>query len=61
VGIAQGLFGKHRIPDRGWKTDHLCSRTIRLVQTGLPLVRGGYRALLRRNRKDKGRGILSFG
>ncbi|MCK1325372.1 Flp pilus assembly complex ATPase component TadA [Bradyrhizobium sp. 156] len=52
--IAQGLFGKHRIPDRGWKTDHLRSRTIRLVRAGLRLMRGGYRALLRRNRKDKG-------
>ncbi|MDH2357194.1 DUF2285 domain-containing protein [Bradyrhizobium sp. SSUT112] len=54
--IAQGLFGKHRIPDRGWKTDHLRSRTIRLVQTGLRLMRVGYRALLRRNRKDRGEG-----
>lgn len=54
--IAQGLFGKHRIPDRGWKTDHLRSRTIRLVRAGLRLMRGGYRALLRRNRKDKGKG-----
>lgn len=54
--IAQGLFGRHRIPDRGWKTDHLRSRTIRLVRAGLRLMRGGYRALLRRNRKDKGEG-----
>ncbi|MDF0523354.1 DUF2285 domain-containing protein [Bradyrhizobium yuanmingense] len=54
--IAQGLFGKHRIPDRGWKTDHLRSRAIRLVQTGLRLMRGGYRALLRRNRKDRSEG-----
>nr|WP_249799093.1 MULTISPECIES: DUF2285 domain-containing protein [unclassified Bradyrhizobium] len=54
--IAQGLFGDHRIPDRGWKTDHLRSQTIRLVRAGLRLMRGGYRALLRRNRKDKGAG-----
>ncbi|WP_333927146.1 DUF2285 domain-containing protein [Bradyrhizobium sp. CCBAU 11361] len=54
--IAQGLFGKHRIPDRGWKTHDLRSRTIRLVRTGLRLMRGGYRALLRRNRKDRGEG-----
>lgn len=52
--IAQGLFGNHRIPDRGWKTDHLRSQTIRLVRAGLRLMRGGYRALLRRNRKDRG-------
>ncbi|MFQ3453245.1 DUF2285 domain-containing protein [Bradyrhizobium sp. UFLA01-814] len=51
--IAQGLFGMHRIPDRGWKTHDLRSRTIRLVQLGLHLMRGGYRALLRRKGKDK--------
>ncbi|MGY3146385.1 hypothetical protein ACVWYQ_003384 [Bradyrhizobium sp. USDA 3397] len=51
--IAQGLFGKHRIPDRTWKTHDLRSRTIRLVKTGLHLVRGGYRALLRRKRKGE--------
>ncbi|AMA61562.1 hypothetical protein BCCGELA001_29420 [Bradyrhizobium sp. CCGE-LA001] len=52
--IAQGLFGKHRIPDGGWKTHDLRSRTIRLVKTGLHLMRGGYRALLRRGRKGGG-------
>ncbi|MGX1350670.1 hypothetical protein AB7M49_004246 [Bradyrhizobium elkanii] len=51
--IAQGLFGKRRIPDRGWKTHDLRSRTIRLVQMGLRLVRGGYRDLLRRKGKEK--------
>ncbi|WP_420969540.1 DUF2285 domain-containing protein [Bradyrhizobium sp. B120] len=51
--IAQGLFGAHRIPDRGWKTHDLRSRTIRLVQMGLRLMRGGYRDLLRRKGKDK--------
>ncbi|WP_353703466.1 DUF2285 domain-containing protein [Bradyrhizobium sp. INPA03-11B] len=52
--IAEGLFGKSRIPDRGWKTHDLRSRIIRLVKTGLRLVRGGgYRALLRRKSKDK--------
>ncbi|WP_271627888.1 DUF2285 domain-containing protein [Bradyrhizobium sp. CCBAU 11445] len=45
--IAQGLFGKSRIPDRGWKTHDLRSRTIRLVHQGLRLIRGGYRDLLR--------------
>ncbi|MGF6503816.1 DUF2285 domain-containing protein [Bradyrhizobium sp. I1.14.4] len=52
--IAQGLFGKHRIPDRGWKTHDLRSRTIRLVQMGLRLMRGGYRGLFRHKGKDKG-------
>ncbi|WP_426441324.1 DUF2285 domain-containing protein [Bradyrhizobium genosp. P] len=51
--IAQGLLGKLRIPDRGWKTHDLRSRTIRLVQMGLRLMRGGYRDLLRHKRKDK--------
>ncbi|WP_407179719.1 DUF2285 domain-containing protein [Bradyrhizobium sp. STM 3562] len=45
--IAEVLFGRKRIPERAWKTDDLRSRTIRLVQAGLTLMRGGYRALLR--------------
>ncbi|MGY3473610.1 DUF2285 domain-containing protein [Bradyrhizobium ottawaense] len=50
--IAEGLFGQARIPDRGWKTHDLRSRTIRLVQKGLLLMRGGYRHLLRHKAKD---------
>jgi hypothetical protein len=46
--IATGLFGASRIPERSWKTHDLRNRTIRLVRTGLSLMRGGYRALLRR-------------
>lgn len=45
--IAELLFGARQIPERAWKTDDLRNRTIRLVQTGLALMRGGYRALLR--------------
>ncbi|MGY3079217.1 hypothetical protein ACVWZZ_005625 [Bradyrhizobium sp. LM6.10] len=45
--IAEVLFGRKRIPERAWKTHELRSRTIRLVQAGLALTRGGYRALLR--------------
>jgi hypothetical protein len=45
--IAEALFGHKRIPDRGWKTHDLRNRTVRLVQGGLALVRGGYRKLLR--------------
>jgi hypothetical protein len=45
--IAEVLFGRKRIPERAWKTHELRSRTIRLVQAGSALVRGGYRALLR--------------
>ncbi|WP_247278032.1 MULTISPECIES: DUF2285 domain-containing protein [unclassified Bradyrhizobium] len=44
--IAEVLFGRKCIPERGWKTHELRSRTIRLVQAGLALMRGGYRALL---------------
>ncbi len=51
--IAEGLFGKKRIPERGWKTHDLRNLTIRLVQRGLALMRGGYRELLRPGRKDK--------
>jgi hypothetical protein len=51
--IAEGLFDKARIPERAWKTHDLRNRTIRLVQRGLALMRGGYRELLRPKRKDK--------
>ena len=51
--IAEGLFGKNRIPERGWKTHDLRKRTIRLVKGGLALMRGGYRELLRPRRKGK--------
>jgi hypothetical protein len=50
---AEALFGKKRIPDRAWKTHDLRNRTVRLVQGGLALVRGGYRKLLRPGRRDK--------
>jgi hypothetical protein len=45
--IAEGLFGAGQIPERAWKTHDLRNRTIRLVQAGFALMRGGYRALLR--------------
>jgi hypothetical protein len=45
--VAEGLFGAKQIPERAWKTHDLRNRTIRLVQTGFALMRGGYRALLR--------------
>jgi hypothetical protein len=51
--IAEVLFGKKHIPDRAWKTHDLRNRTIRLVQSGLALMRGGYRGLLRPKRRDK--------
>jgi hypothetical protein len=45
--IAEVLFDASRISERDWRTHDLRNRTIRLVQTGLALIRGGYRALLR--------------
>jgi len=52
-GIAEVLFSKKRIPERAWKTHDLRNRTIRLVQSGLALMRGGYRELLRQSRRKK--------
>jgi hypothetical protein len=45
--IAQVLFGARRISERDWRTHDLRNSTIRLVQSGFDLMRGGYRALLR--------------
>jgi hypothetical protein len=53
--IAQGLFGASRIPaGPGWKTHDLRDRTIRLVRTGINLMRGGYLDLLRRPAQHRG-------
>ncbi|WP_233443125.1 DUF2285 domain-containing protein [Bradyrhizobium brasilense] len=49
--IAQGLFGSHRIAGRGWKTDDLRSRTIRLVKLGQRLMRLRCRAFLKKGRR----------
>jgi hypothetical protein len=51
--IARVLFEPARIPDRAWKTHDLRSRTARLVQLGLRMMRGGYRDLLRRRRRRR--------
>lgn len=51
--IAEVLFGAERIPERAWKTHDLRNRTIRLVQTGLALMHGGYRELLRQTRRKR--------
>ncbi len=51
--IAEELFGARQIPEQAWKTHDLRNRTIRLVQTGLALMRGGYRELLRPSRRKK--------
>ena len=41
--IVEGLFGAKHIPEGVWKTQDLRNRTIRLVQSGFALMRGGYR------------------
>ena len=51
--IAEVLFGAKRIPERAWKTHDLRNRTIRLVQNGFALMRGGYRELLRQSSRKK--------
>ena len=51
--IAEVLFGAGRISERGWRTHDLRNRTIRLVQSGFALMRGGYRALLRPKSRKK--------
>jgi hypothetical protein len=51
--IAEGLFGAKHIPERAWKTHDLRNRTIRLVQSGFALMRGGFRELLRQSRRKK--------
>jgi hypothetical protein len=51
--IAEGLFGEEGTPRRSWKSHDLRSRTIRLVRSGLALMRGGYRALLRSPSRKK--------
>jgi hypothetical protein len=52
--IAQGLFGRARVPTgAGWKTHELRDRTIRLARAGLTLMRGGYLDLLRRPRPQR--------
>lgn len=45
--IAEVLVPAERISERDWRTHDLRNRTIRLVQSGFALMRGGYRALLR--------------
>jgi hypothetical protein len=52
--IAQGLFGRARIPTgAGWKTHELRDRTIRLARVALKLMRGGYLDLLRYPRPQR--------
>ena len=51
--IAEGLFGRERVGRRSWKGHDLRSHVIRLVKSGIALMRGGYRALLRPSSRKK--------
>ena len=52
--IAEVLFGTARVPTGSpWKTHDVRGRTIRLVRTGLKLMRGGYLDLLRSTRRRR--------
>ncbi|QXX76143.1 DUF2285 domain-containing protein [Methylovirgula sp. HY1] len=44
--IAEILFGPDRIRGSDWKTSEVRNQTIRLVRSGLTLMRGKYRNLL---------------
>lgn len=44
--IASVLFGAGDLPEPGWKSHDLRDRTIRLVRSGLGMMRSGYRRLL---------------
>lgn len=50
--IAEAIFGPARLADTAWKTSALRDVTIDLVKDGLALIAGGYRALLRRRRRQ---------
>jgi hypothetical protein len=51
--VAEHLFPQHKIDAASWVGDPIRETTIRLVRDGLKLVRGGYRTLLRRPRRDR--------
>lgn len=50
--IAEAIFGPPRVAESSWKTSALRDVTIDLVKDGLALIAGGYRALLRRRRRQ---------
>lgn len=45
--IAENLLPAHRVAASDWRTHEVRDQIKRLVKTGLALVQGGYRALLR--------------
>lgn len=51
--IAQFLFPQHENDAMSWVGSAIRETTIRLARDGMKLVRGGYRALLRRPRRER--------
>lgn len=51
--IAEYLFPQHQIDAASWVGSAIRETTIRLARDGMKLVRGGYRALLRRPRRER--------
>ncbi len=51
--IAQFLFPQHENDAASWVGSAIREATIRLARDGMKLVRGGYRALLRRPRRER--------
>lgn len=49
--LAEVLFGPQRVGAHAWKTSSVRDATIRLVRSGMSMMRGNYRRLLR-NRLD---------
>ena len=45
--IAEVIFGPRRLADEAWKTSSLRDAVIRIARTGVALMRGGYRKLLK--------------
>lgn len=51
--VAEHLFPQHKIDAASWVGNPIRETTIRLARDGMKLVRGGYRTLLRRPRRDR--------
>ncbi|MHC5307776.1 DUF2285 domain-containing protein [Bartonella sp. LJL80] len=49
--IATAIFGEQMIAGTHWKTSSVRIKTLNLLQDGLRMVNGGYKNLLRQNRK----------
>ena len=50
--IAEALHGTRRVAAEAWKTSSIRDTTIRLVRSGIAMMTGGYRKLLRTAHKD---------